>query len=70
MLLTHLIKDFGMVTIVPIINAITFVFKFHIACIYNIRSLYFKILAASLNIIVVTDKMYSANCLRFSLMPF
>jgi len=59
-----------MVSIVPIIIVIAFVFKFHITCIYNVWSLYFKIFAVSLNIITVTDRTYSAYCLRFPPGPF
>ena len=70
MFFTNFINDFGMVVIVPIINAITFIFKFHITCIHNIRALYFKILAVSLNIITITDRMYSTYSLRFPPGPF
>jgi len=59
-----------MVAIVPIINLITYVLKFHIICIYNVRSLYLKIFAVSLNIITVTNRTYSAYCLRFPPGPF
>jgi len=47
MLLTYFLNDFEMVPVAPIIAGITFVFTFHMRCIYIVRSLYFRIFSAS-----------------------
>ena len=47
MLLTYFINDFEIVPVAPIITGITFVFTFHMRCIYIVRSLYFRIFSAS-----------------------
>jgi hypothetical protein len=41
MLLTYLLNDFEVVPVAPIITGFTFVFTFHMRCIYFIRSLYY-----------------------------
>jgi hypothetical protein len=46
MLLTYFLNDFEIVPVVPIITGITLVFTFHMPCISNVRSLYFKIFSA------------------------
>ena len=43
MLLTYFLNDFEIVPVAPIITGITFVFKFHMRCIYIANSLYFRI---------------------------
>jgi len=47
MLLTYFLNDFETVPVAPIIIHITFVFTFHVRCIYTVRSLYFRIFSAS-----------------------
>jgi len=47
MLLTYFLNDFEIVPVVPIITDITFVFTFHMRCIYIVRSLYFRIFSAT-----------------------
>ena len=47
MLLTYFLNDFKMVPVAPIVTYITFVFKFHMGCIFIVRSLYFKIFSVS-----------------------
>jgi len=49
MLLTYFLNDFEIVPVAPIITGITFVFTFHMRCIYEyiVRSLYFRITSAS-----------------------
>ena len=39
----YFLNDFEMVLVSPVITGITFVFKFHMLCIYIERSLYFKL---------------------------
>ena len=46
-LLTYFLNDFEIVPVAPIITGITFVFLFHMSCISNVRSSYFRILPAS-----------------------
>jgi hypothetical protein len=46
-LLRYFLNDFEMVPVAPVITGITFVFTFHMRCIYIVRSLYFKIFSAS-----------------------
>ena len=46
MLLTYFLNDFELVPVAPIITDITFVFTFHMRCIYFVRSLYFLIFSA------------------------
>ena len=46
-LLKYFLNDFEIVLVAPIITGITFVFTFHVRCIYIIRSLYFRIFSAS-----------------------
>ena len=43
MLLTFFLNDFEIVPVAPIITGITFVFTFHMRCISNVGSLYFRI---------------------------
>ena len=47
MLLTYSLNDFETVPVAPIITGITFVFTFHMRCIYIVRSLYFRTFSAS-----------------------
>jgi len=47
MLLTYFLNGFEIVPIAPIITGITFVFTFHMRCIYIVRSLYSRIFSAS-----------------------
>ena len=47
MLLTYFLNDFEIVPVAPIITGITFVFTFHMHCIYIVRYLYFRIFSAS-----------------------
>ena len=47
MLLTYFLNDFEIVPVAPIMTGITFVFTFHMRCIYIVRSLYFRIFSAS-----------------------
>ena len=46
MLLTYFLNDFEIAPVAPIITGIAFVFTFHIRCISNVRSLYFRIFSA------------------------
>ena len=46
MLLSYFLNDSEMVSVVPFITGIAFVFTFHIRCISVVRSLNFKIFAA------------------------
>ena len=57
MLLTYFLIDFEIVPVAPIITAITFVFTFHMRCIYIVRSLYFRILSASFSITFVSPEI-------------
>ena len=43
MLLTYFLNDIEIVPVAPIITGITFVFTFHMRCIYTVVSLYFRI---------------------------
>ena len=47
MLLTYFLNDFKVVPVAYIITGVTFVFTFHMRCIYIVRSLYFRIFSAS-----------------------
>ena len=47
MLLTYFLNDFEIVSVVPIITGITFVFTFHVRCISVVRSLHFRMFSAS-----------------------
>jgi len=47
MLLTYFLNDIEIVPVAPTITGITFVFTFHMCCIYIVRSLYFKFFSAS-----------------------
>ena len=47
MLITYFLNNFEIVPVAPIITGITFVFTFHMWCIYILRSLYFRIFSAS-----------------------
>ena len=53
MLLTYFLNDFEIVTIVPIITGITFVFIFHMRWISIVRSLYFRIFCCVIIIIII-----------------
>jgi uncharacterized membrane protein (DUF485 family) len=47
MLLTYFLNDFEIVPVAPVITGITFVFTFHMRCIYIVRSSCFRIFSAS-----------------------
>ena len=47
MLLTYFLNDLEIVPVAPIINDITFVFTFHMRCIFIVRSSYLRIFSAS-----------------------
>ena len=47
MLLTYFLNDSEIVPVAPVITGITFVYTFHMRCIYIVRSLYFRIFSAS-----------------------
>ena len=47
LLLTYFLNDFEIVPVAPIITGITFVFTFHMRCIYIVRCLYFRVFLAS-----------------------
>jgi len=46
MLLMYFLNYFEIVPVAPIVTGITFVFTFHMHCIYIVRSLYFRIFSA------------------------
>jgi hypothetical protein len=56
-LLRYFLNDFEMVPVAPIITGITFVFTFHMRCIYIVRSLYFRIIIIII-IIIQTRGQY------------
>jgi len=56
MLLSYFLTDSEMVSVVPIITGIAFVFTFHIRCITVVRSLHFKI--SQLYTIIIIDAFY------------
>ena len=58
MLLTYFLNDFEIVTIVPIITGITFVFIFHMRWISIVRSLYFRIFCCVIIIIIITTEQF------------
>jgi hypothetical protein len=62
MLLTYFLNDFEMVPVAPIITGITFVFAFHIHCISNVRSSYFRIFSASFLITFLSPEI--ATCIN------
>ena len=47
MLLTYFLNDFEIVPVAPIFTGITYVFTFHMRCIFVVSSLYFRIFSAS-----------------------
>ena len=47
MLLTYFLNEFEIVPVVSVITGITFVYTFHMRCIYIVRSSYFRMLSAS-----------------------
>ena len=47
MLLTYFLNEFETVPVAPIITGITFVFTFHMRCIYIVKSSYFRLFSAS-----------------------
>ena len=47
MLLMYFLNDFEIAPVAPTITGITFVFTFHMRCIYIVRSLYFRMFSAS-----------------------
>ena len=57
MLLTYFLNDFEIVPVAPIITGIIFVFTFHMGCIHNVRSLYFRIFSASFLIIFLSPEI-------------
>ena len=67
MLLTYFLNDFEIVQVAPIITRITFVFTFHMRCIFIVRSLYFRILLASFLITFLSPEIatYYHTCFLF-----
>ena len=61
MLLTYFLNDFETVSVAPIITGKTFVFTFHMHCIYIVRSLYFRII-----IIIIIILNHSEQCTHIS----
>jgi hypothetical protein len=55
MLLRYFLNDFGMVHVAPIITGITFVFAFHMRCIYIVRSLHFRTIIIIIIIIIIIE---------------
>jgi hypothetical protein len=53
MLLRYFLNDFDMLPVVLIITGITCVFKFHMHCVYIVRSLYFRKFSASFITIII-----------------
>ena len=53
MLLTYFLNEFELVPFAPIITGITFVFTFHMRCIFVVRSLYFRIFIIIIIIIII-----------------
>jgi hypothetical protein len=67
-LLRYLMNDREMVSLVPVITGITFVFTFHIHCICVVRSLYFKILSSFLFMFIPPEiSVFTSRHVRFSL---
>ena len=60
MLLRYFLNDFEMIPVALIIAGITFVFKYHMYCIFVVRSLYFRIFSYSFLIIIVTPEIASS----------
>ena len=60
MLLTYFLNDIEIVPVAPIITGITFVFKFHMRCIYIVRSSYFRIFSASFLIAFLSPEIASS----------
>jgi len=48
MLLRYCLNDSEVVTVGPVVTAVSFIFTFHIHCVYNARYLYFKIFFISI----------------------
>jgi len=57
-MLRYLMNDRKMISLVPVITGITFVFKFQIHCIYAGRSLYFKIFQLFLSCLYLLKFQY------------
>jgi hypothetical protein len=71
MLLKYFLKDFDMVPVAPIITDMTFVLRFHMRCIYIVRSLYFRVFSASSLITVLPPQIATSINIRvpFTLSP-
>ena len=57
MMLMYFLNDFETVPVAPVITGITFVFTFHMCCIYIVRFLYFRIFSASFLITFVSPEI-------------
>jgi hypothetical protein len=57
MLLRYFLKDFEIVPVASIITGITFVFTFHMCCIYIVTPLYFRIFSASFFIRILSPEI-------------
>ena len=64
MLLTYFLNDFEIVPFAPIITGITFVFTFHMRCVYIVRSLHFRIFPASFLITLLLLLLFMASNLH------
>ena len=64
MLLTYFLNDFEIVPVVPIMTGITFVFTFHMRCIYIVRPLYFRIFSASFLITFLSPEIATIIIIR------
>ena len=60
MLLMYVLNDFEIVPVATIITGITFVFTFHMRCIYIVKSLDFKIFSASFLITFMSPEITSS----------
>ena len=56
----HILNDFEIVPVAPIITGITFGFTFHMRCISIVRSLYFRIFSASFLITFLSPEIASS----------
>ena len=57
MLLKYFLNYFEIIPVAPVITGINFVFTFHIRCISNVRSLYFRIFSPSLLITILSPRI-------------
>ena len=61
MLLTYFLNDFEIVPVAPVSTGITFVFTFHMCCIFIVRYLYFRILSASFLITFLSPEIATST---------